>query len=113
MTKSFTQKGNILTLIAPHDVASGEGALIGSIFGVAQTDVASGAEGEFEVVGCHDLKAASGAGTDWAQGAKLYWDATEKTLTKTATSNTLIGAATAAKIAGATAGNVRLNGTVV
>lgn len=109
MSKSFTQEGNRLTLTAPYAVASGAGALVGVIFGVAVNDVANGAEGEFEITGCHDLPSASGAGTDWAQGAKLYWDNTNRVITKTATSNTAIGAATAAKAANATKGNVRLN----
>ena len=111
--KSGTQEGNTLTLTAPLAVSSGGGALVGTIFGVAVADVANGAEGEFELVGCHDLASASGAGTDWTQGTKLYWDNTNKVITKTTSGNTFIGAATGAKTTTATKGNIRLNGVSV
>jgi predicted RecA/RadA family phage recombinase len=110
--KGYTQKGDTLTLTAPYDRKAGEGALIGSIFGVAVNDVASGVAGEFVVVGCHDLVRTTGANTDWAQGAKVYWDNTAKAITKTATNNTLIGGGTGAAAVGDAKGNVRLNGTV-
>ena len=112
MSKGFTQDGNILTLTAPYAVSAGGGALVGFLFGVAVNDVANGAEGEFAIVGCHDVAAASGAGTDWTQGTKLYWDNSNKVITKASSGNTLIGAATGAKTTSAAKGNVRLNGTV-
>lgn len=109
--KNFVQVGNILTLPAPHAVASGSGALIGSIFGVAQTSAASGEEVAFLVTGVFDLpKAASQA---WAVGAKVYWDNAARVTTTTATGNTLIGVAVKAVggTAGETIGQVRLNAT--
>ncbi len=108
--KNYTQKGDTLTLTAPYAVSSGAGALIGSIFGVAATDIANGAKGEFDLVGCFDLPRATGAGTDWTEGTKLYWDNAAKVITKTSAGNTLIGAATAAAAVGDPKGNVRLNG---
>jgi predicted RecA/RadA family phage recombinase len=47
----------------------------------------------------------------WAVGDKIYWDNTAKQATKTATDNTLIGAAIEAvgNGAGETVGRVRLN----
>lgn len=110
--KGYTQRGDTLTLVAPYDRKAGEGALIGSIFGVAVNDVASGVAGEFAIVGCHDLTRTTGAGTDWTQGTKLYWDNAAKAITKTAAGNTLIGAGTAAAAVGDAKGNARLNGTV-
>jgi predicted RecA/RadA family phage recombinase len=112
MSKTYTQKGDVLTLTAPYDRNAGQGALIGSIFGVAVNNVANGVQGEFETTGCHDLTAATGAGTDWTEGTKLYWDNTNKVITKTSSGNTLIGASTSAKTTAAAVGNVRLNGTV-
>lgn len=41
--------------------------------------------------------AASGAGTGWAVGDKIYWDDTAKKFTKVATANTLVGYALEAK----------------
>lgn len=108
--KNFVQEGRTVTLPAPYDRNSGEGALIGALFGVANGDVASGDDGEWDLVGVFDLtKTASQA---WAVGAKVYWDDTNKVCTTTASGNTLIGAAVLAVGSGAgeTTGRVRLNG---
>ena len=97
--KNFVQPGANLTLPAPYDCASGGGALIGSIFGVASNVVESGDDGVFVTEGVFDLpKAASQA---WAVGAKIYWDNTAKNLTTTSASNTLVGVAVAAVGGGA------------
>lgn len=109
--KNFVAAGNILTLPAPYAVASGGGALIGAIFGVAQKDAANGEEVAFLVTGVVDLpKAASQA---WTVGVKVYWDNAAKLVTSTASGNTLIGVATKAVGGGAgeTIGQVRLNAT--
>jgi len=109
--KNFIQRGDTLTLTAPYAVSSGGGALVGSIFGVAATDVASGEEGEFQVAGVFDLVRETGASTGWSQGALIYWDNTNKRVTKTSTSNKLIGVAVRAAADGDATGRVRLNGT--
>ncbi|SDV51690.1 DUF2190 family protein, partial [Chitinasiproducens palmae] len=72
-------------------------------------DVPAGVPGEFEVVGVYDLPAANAA---LAQGAKAYWDATNKAVTGTAADNVLIGAVVLGKAAGVAVARVRLNGTV-
>jgi predicted RecA/RadA family phage recombinase len=112
MARNFVQTGRAITLIAPYDVSSGDGLLVGAIFGVASGDAAIGAEVEADLVGVFDLKKA--ASQAWTIGDKIYWDNTNKETTKTATGNTLIGAAVAAVGNGAaeTIGRVRLNGTV-
>ena len=67
--KNFVAVGNILTLPAPAALASGHGALIGSIFGVAQNAAASGEDVAILVTGVFELpKAASQA---WTLGAKV------------------------------------------
>lgn len=109
--KNFVAVGNILTLPAPYAVASGGGALIGSIFGVAEKDAANGEDVAFLLAGVVDLpKAASQA---WTVGVKVYWDNAAKRVTSTAAGNTLIGVATQAVGGGAgeTIGQVRLNAT--
>lgn len=109
--KNFVQAGDTLTLTAPYAVTSGQGALVGSLFGVAAGDVANGAEGEFKTTGVFDLtKIGSQA---WTVGARIYWDDTNKRTTNVATSNTLIGVAVMAVGSGAseTVGRVRLNGS--
>jgi predicted RecA/RadA family phage recombinase len=107
---NYTQPGDVLTLTAPYDVASGGGALVGSIFCVATSAVASGARGEFKTTGVFGLNKT--AAQAWTEGQKLYWDNTAKEVTSVSTSNTLIGCATAPAANPSASGSVRLNGTV-
>ena len=107
--KTYVQPGNTITLTAPYAVTSGDGLLVGSIFGIASGDAALGEPVETSLVGVFDLtKVGSQA---WTVGAKVYWDDTNKRTTSVATSNTLIGVATEAVAGGAgdTIGRVRLN----
>lgn len=109
--KNFVQPGNTLTLTAPYAVASGDGLLVGSMFGVAAGDAESGATVEAALTGLFDLtKVGSQA---WTVGDKVYWDDTNKRCTTVATDNTLIGVAVEAVAGGAgdTIGRVRLNGS--
>lgn len=106
--KNSIQDGKILALAAPYAVASGGGALIGSIFGVAVTALANTEVGSFQLEGVYTLPKATGAAT---LGAKAYWDNTNKNVTATSTSNTLIGVFVAAYASGDTTANVRLNGS--
>lgn len=107
--KNYVQPGTTLTLTAPYAVTSGDGLLVGSIFGVAAGDAASGATVEAALTGVFDLtKIGSQA---WTVGAKVYWDDGNKRCTTVATDNTLIGVAVEAVAGGAgdTIGRVRLN----
>jgi predicted RecA/RadA family phage recombinase len=106
--KNFVQRGDTLTLTAPYEVASGAGALVGSIFGVAAATVANAEEGEFDVVGVFDIAKVSAQA--WTVGALIYWDNTAKLCTTTATSNKLIGTAVAVAANPSSTGRVRLNG---
>jgi predicted RecA/RadA family phage recombinase len=109
--KTYIAAGNTLTITAAADIASGEGVLVGALFGVAVTDIATGEAGEIALTGVFELpKAPSQA---WSLGAKVYWDDTARQCTTAATGNTLIGAAVRAVGGGAseTTGTVRLNGT--
>ena len=109
--KNYVQPGNTITLTAPYAVASGDGLLVGSIFGVASGAAALGETVEATLSGVFDItKIGSQA---WTAGAKIYWDDTNKRTTNVATSNTLIGVATEAVAGGAgdTVGRVRLNAT--
>ena len=108
--KNKIQNGDVLSLAAPYDRTSGQGALIGSIFGVSVTDVLSGATGQFAVESVFEINKLS---TDVVSlGSKIYWDDTNKRCTVTATGNTLIGAAIEAAGNGVSTVKVRLNGTV-
>lgn len=109
--KNFIQLGKIIAVLAPYALASGDGALVGSLFGVSQSDAANGAPAELSTTGVYQLKAASAdTGT---VGAKIYWDNTAKQLTTVVTANSLVGVLTAAKTAGQLVATVRLNGVSV
>ncbi len=107
--KNYVQPGNTITLTAPYAVSSGDGLLVGSIFGVATGTAALGEAVEAALTGVYDLKKV--ASQAWAAGDKVYWDNTAREATKTTTSNTLIGVAMVAVAGGAgdTIGRVRLN----
>ena len=107
--KNYVQPGNTITLTAPYAVASGDGLLVGAIFGVAAGTAALGETVEAALTGVYDLKKV--ASQAWAAGDKVYWDNTAKEATKTTTSNTLIGVAVVAVAGGASdiIGRVRLN----
>ncbi len=107
--KNYVQPGDTITLTAPYAVTSGDGLLVGSLFGVAAGDAANAETVEVTLTGVFDLKKA--ASQAWSADDKVYWDDTNKRTTSVATSNTLIGVATEAVAGGAgdTIGRVRLN----
>ena len=107
--KNFVQRGEILTLAAPYDVASGAGLLVGAIFGVVTSAALSGETVETAVCGVYELAKTSAQA--WTVGAKVYWDNTAKVCTTVDTANTLIGVAVAAAANPSAMGTVRLNGT--
>lgn len=92
--KLFVRPGDAIPLVLPYSVTAGQGVLVGALFGVAATDGASGATIECVVEGVIDItKEPSLVVT---QGARLYWDNTNRRLTTTATGNFHVGIATAA-----------------
>jgi predicted RecA/RadA family phage recombinase len=105
--KNSIQDGEVLALAAPYAVSSGGGALIGAIFGVAVTTLANGDVGNFQLEGVYTLPKATGAAA--TLGAKAYWNDTNKNVTATASTNTLIGVFVAAYASGDTSALVRLN----
>ena len=109
--KNFVQEGDILTVVAPAAVLSGAGVLVGTIFGIAQTDAASGSEVAIKRKGV--FTHAKTSAEAWTIGAKVYWDNTAKVCTTTVGTNVLIGVAVKAVggTAGETIGQVRLNAT--
>lgn len=108
--KNYVQAGVVVTLLAPNALNPGDGVLVGSIFGVATTAAANGFPVEVRREGVVDLPALN---TDTApQGAKAYWDATNKRITATAASNTLVGAFLNAKGNGDLTARILLDATV-
>jgi predicted RecA/RadA family phage recombinase len=97
--KNFVQEGDAIAVAAPYALTAGQGALVGSLFGVAAADADNGAEVVLVTQGVFDLtKVGSQA---WTVGALIYWDNTNRRTTNVSTSNTLIGKAVLAVGSGA------------
>lgn len=108
--KNYIAPGEHITVAAPYALSSGDGALVGTVFGVADADAASGADVVLVRRGVFDLAKTSAQA--WTLGAKLYWDDTNKVATTTASGNTLIGAALAVAANPSATGTVLLDGTI-
>jgi predicted RecA/RadA family phage recombinase len=75
--KNFIQNGDVITVAAPTGgITSGDGVIVGSLFGVAAFSAAEGEPVEIATVGVYELPKNSTAML--AQGALVAWDATEK-----------------------------------
>ncbi len=105
--RNYIQPGENITLDSPADVLSGAGVIIGNLFGVANGDAATGKPVVLSTVGVFDLPKTTA--NDITVGAALYWNDTAKEVTTTASGNTKIGVAIAAK-SGAGTVATRLNG---
>lgn len=110
--KNYIAPGNMITVPAPTGgIASGEGALIGGLFGVAAFTAAEADPVELGMVGVYSLPKTGALAI--GVGDKLYWDATAKVVNKTASGNSLIGVAVAAAANPSATVSVRLNGVSV
>lgn len=107
MTKKFIQPGEVIDYTAGSDLTAGAVVVIGNRVGVLLTDLANGETGAAQVTGVFELTKLTT--DDVAQGNLLYWDATNKRLTKTATDNTLAGYAWKAAGTSATTVQIKLN----
>lgn len=103
--KNYIQPGDTLTVPAPATIASGEGVIIGELFGVAAGDAESGADFDFVTRGVFSLPKDSADVI--AVGARVGWDAGNKRVTTDAP-DAWIGHATEARGNGATEIPVRL-----
>mgnify|MGYP005857460351 CR=1 FL=1 len=72
--KNFIQRGDTITVAAPAAVSSGDGVLIGSLFGVASTDAESGANVALVTSGVIALPKEATTDT-FAIGDAVEWDA--------------------------------------
>lgn len=109
MATNYVQPGKVLTLLAPYDRTSGQGALVGNIFGISTKTVLSGVASEFAVTGVWSLAKTSAQA--WTQGQKIYWDNTNKRADGTATAGfRFIGFATDIAANPSSTGTVKLTG---
>ena len=74
---------NIATRTAPYNVTSGDGVLVGSLFGVAQTDATSGNSVDMAITGTYTL--AKQTSQSWSSGDTIYWDDINHVATKNST----------------------------
>lgn len=88
--KNFVHTAEMLTVVAPYALLSGQGVLVGSLFGIAAYDAPIGGSVEIKPRGVFDVDADSTK--TGAPGVKVYWDDTARRLTTTASGNTLVGA---------------------
>lgn len=106
--RNYVQPGDVVTVPAPAAVASGDGVLVGGLFGIAGTDAASGDLVEIKLVGVYDMPKTSAQA--WTVGADIYWDDGAGVATTVSTDNTLIGKAVEVAENPSGTGRVRLNG---
>lgn len=112
--KNFVQPGDNLTVAAPYAVDSGEGVLIGQLFGIACGDAENGAEVDIATAGVFDI--AKESADVFTVGAPVYFDTATKTArshgdadsNSAGESEALIGVCTQAAGAGATTVRVKL-----
>lgn len=106
--RNFVQPGVNLTLPAPTNVISGGVVVVGALVGIAAESALSGEELDIVTHGVFALPKVSALAI--AFGDKVYWDDATDLVTKTASGNTLLGAAVSVAPNPSATVNVRLNG---
>lgn len=90
--KNYIQEGKHVTITGPSGgLSSGDGVLIGSLFGIATTDIAEGDEGVICTQGIFELPKTSALAIDY--GDNVYWDPTQGEVNKTASGQSRVGVA--------------------
>lgn len=103
--KNFISTGDIVEVIAPANVKSGDLVEVGKLVGIACTDALSGAKVNIKTTGVFTVKKVSAQA--WTVGAPVYVAAGEATTT--ASTNTPIGHAMAIAANPSATGVVRLS----
>jgi predicted RecA/RadA family phage recombinase len=110
--KNLVQPGRTITVTAPANVESGEGVLIGQLFGVAAGDADNGESLDLVTEGVFDL--AKNSASVFTVGAPVYFNPTDGNAHSNADEDSnsggtvQIGVAVAAAGAGAATVRVRL-----
>jgi predicted RecA/RadA family phage recombinase len=87
----FLHEGDFVDYTPSADVASGDVVVQNGLVGIALRPILSGTLGALAVEGVFELPKATGASTAIDVGKKVYWNATNKQVTETASGNTLLG----------------------
>ena len=110
MIARFVQDGLAINYRPAEAVAAGDVVVLGSLVGIARLDIPAGTLGALATVGVFAIDKAAESVT---LGAVLYWDATAKNVTATASGNTYIGKAVTAADSAAEKVDVLLNAPYV
>jgi predicted RecA/RadA family phage recombinase len=88
-----------IPMVVPYagGILSGQGLLVGAFFGVAAADAAQNATVECETRGEFELTKEPALAI--SQGARVFWDNTNRRITTTATGNFQVGLCTVAALA--------------
>lgn len=102
------QTGEVIdyTNAGTNPIAVGEVIVLSTFCGIAETDIPVGEMGAVAITKIWEVPSVSG--TVFAVGDILYWDATAKKATKTATNNTHLGVCITPKVAGGTRAQVKI-----
>jgi len=107
--KTYIQNGHVITVPTPTGgIASGDGLIVGSIFGIAAYSAAEGDPLELATTGVYKLPKASAVVL--AVGARVAWDDTAKEVNTPGAGRFPIGVAVEAAESGVTSVAVRLDG---
>ena len=104
--RNYIQKGENLTIPAPTAVASGDVLVIGDLHGIVAGDAAEDEPCDLVVVGVFSIPKVGA--NSFGIGDKVYWDATNKLATSTATDNTRLGTCVKVAVSGSAAVEVKL-----
>lgn len=107
--KTFIQNGDVITVVAPTGgIQSGDGVIVGALFGVAAFTTAEGEAAEIATRGVYVLPKEPTAVI--AAGAQVAWDASANQVDLPGTGLYPVGIATEAAGDGVTTVRVRLDG---
>lgn len=107
--KNYLQKGEAVSIPAPHAVQSGGMVVSGVLAGVAGIDAGVGEDVEVHLVGVYDLAKVSAQA--WTVGQAIHVNTTSRLCTNAPAAGTLfIGVAVEAAANPSGTGKVRLNG---
>ena len=91
MIARYVQKGEAIDYRPTEAVSAGEVIVQGNLIGIARLDIAANTLGALAIVGAFDIEKTSSLAIP--VGTALYWDATNKKATTTATGNQYLGKA--------------------
>ena len=107
--QNYIQNGHVITVTTPAGgILSGEGLIVGNIFGVAAYSAAEGDPLELATTGVYKLPKATAAVL--TVGARVAWDNTAKNINAPGAGRFPVGVATEAAGNGITSVAVRLDG---